>query len=71
MATSEMLGRRTLDMGLAGVVLVLFTAGYSIGVWTACVVLRKPQRAYEEGAAVSLAAARAVGVRAAGAERRL
>jgi hypothetical protein len=27
----------------------LFTLGYLIGVWTACAVLRQPQRAYERG----------------------
>jgi hypothetical protein len=27
----------------------LFTLGYLIGVWTACAVLRQPQRAYEQG----------------------
>jgi hypothetical protein len=28
----------------------LFVAGYLLGVWTACVVLRQGQGAYEEGA---------------------
>jgi hypothetical protein len=71
MATSEPLARRTLDMGLAGVVFALFTAGYIIGVWTACLVLRQPQRVYEDGIPVALATARAMVVRAVGAERRL
>ncbi len=71
MATSEPLARRTLDMGLAGVVFALFTAGYIIGVWTACLVLRQPQRVYEDGMPVALATARAMVVRAVGAERQL
>lgn len=58
-------------MGLAGIVFALFTAGYIIGVWTACLVLRQPQRVYEDGVTLSLATARAVVVRAVGAERRL
>jgi hypothetical protein len=62
---------KTLDMELAGIVVALFTCGYIIGVWTACLVLKQPQQAYEDGALVSLAAARATLVRAAGAERRL
>ena len=28
----------------------LFTLGYVVGVWTACVVFRQPQRAYEKAA---------------------
>ena len=59
-----------MDMGLAGVVLALFTSGYIIGVWTACLVLRQPQRSYEEGIPLPLATARAIVVRAVGAERR-
>jgi hypothetical protein len=31
-------------------VCALFTAGYILGVWTACMVFRQPQRAYEDGA---------------------
>lgn len=31
-------------------VFALFTVGYILGVWTACVVFRQPQRAYEDGA---------------------
>jgi len=60
-----------LDMGLAGVVFALFTSGYIIGVWTACLVLRQPQRLYEDGIPLPLATARAIAVRAVGAERRL
>ncbi|MDQ6877430.1 MAG: hypothetical protein M3082_06975 [Candidatus Dormibacteraeota bacterium] len=33
-------------MGLA---LALFTLGYILGVWTACLVSEQPQVAYEEG----------------------
>jgi hypothetical protein len=62
--------RTTLDMELAGIVVALFTSGYILGVWTACLVLKQPQQAYEDGALVSLAVARATLVRAAGAERR-
>lgn len=71
MATSEPLARTTLDMELAGIVVALFTSGYIIGVWTACLVLKQPQQAYEDGAPESLAAARATLLRAVGAERRL
>jgi hypothetical protein len=31
-------------------VFALFTAGYILGVWTACVVFRQSQSAYEDGA---------------------
>ena len=58
-------------MGIAGVVLAVFTSGYILGVWTACLVLKQPQRAYEDGVLVSLAGARAIAVRVVGAERRL
>src|SRR5258708_39130263 len=71
MATSEPLTRRTLDVGLAGVVFALFTTGYIIGVWTAFLVLRQPQRAYEDGTPASPATAGAIAVRAVAAERRL
>jgi hypothetical protein len=30
-------------------VFALFTFGYILGVWTACLVFRQPQRAYEDG----------------------
>lgn len=70
MATSEPLARRTLDMGLAGIVFAVFTSGYILGVWTACLVLRQPQRMYEDGVTASLATARAAGARAVGTEWR-
>jgi hypothetical protein len=31
-----------------GVVFALFTVGYLLGVWTAGLVFRQPQRAYED-----------------------
>jgi hypothetical protein len=31
-----------------GVVFALFTLGYVLGVWTACVVLNSPQRRHED-----------------------
>ena len=34
-------------MGAGGVVFALFAVGYILGVWTAFVVLRQPQGAYE------------------------
>ncbi|MEP6752373.1 MAG: hypothetical protein ABI959_06470 [Candidatus Dormiibacterota bacterium] len=71
MATSQLLARRTLDMGLGGFVLALFTCGYILGVWTAFVVLRQPQRAYEEGVPVSLSVTGAMVAGATGIERRL
>jgi hypothetical protein len=37
-------------MGFLSVVFALFTVGYILGVWTACLVFKQPQRAYEEGA---------------------
>jgi hypothetical protein len=36
-------------MGGMGLVFALFTIGYMLGVWTACLVLRSRQRAYEDG----------------------
>jgi hypothetical protein len=36
-------------MGLISFVFAIFTIGYILGVWTACLVLRQPQREYEEG----------------------
>jgi hypothetical protein len=35
-------------MGVMGVVFALFTIGYLLGVWTACLVFNQPQRAYED-----------------------
>ena len=36
-------------------VCALFTAGYILGVWTACMVFRQPQRLYEDGVTGALA----------------
>jgi hypothetical protein len=58
-------------MGLAGVVFALFTSGYILGVWAACLVLKQPQHAYEDGGPAPISGARAIVIRAAGAERRL
>jgi hypothetical protein len=54
-------------MPLVGLVLALFTLGYILGVWTACLVFKQPQVGYEEGG--TWRTAEAVPVRAA--ERRL
>jgi hypothetical protein len=35
-------------MGFVGVVFALFTVGYILGVWTAGLVFKHPQRAYED-----------------------
>jgi hypothetical protein len=58
-------------MGIAGVVLAVFTSGYILGVWAACLVLKQPQRVYEDGVPASIAGARAIAARVVGAERRL
>ncbi|MEA2655932.1 MAG: hypothetical protein QOI23_1297 [Chloroflexota bacterium] len=52
-------------------VLALFTSGYILGVWAACLVLKQPQHIYEDGLPVPIAGARAIVIRAVGAERRL
>jgi hypothetical protein len=39
-------------MVVVSLVCALFTVGYILGVWTACLVLRQPQREYEHGAPV-------------------
>jgi hypothetical protein len=39
-------------MGFVGVVFALFTLGYIVGVWTALLVTKQSQRAYEDGDAV-------------------
>jgi hypothetical protein len=44
-------------VAIAGVVFALFTVGYILGVWTACMVFKQPQRAYEEGVPVALSSA--------------
>jgi hypothetical protein len=36
-------------MGLMSLVFALFTTGYILGVWTACLVFKKPQIEYEDG----------------------
>jgi hypothetical protein len=36
-------------MGLMSIVFAIFTIGYILGVWTACLVFRQPQRDYEDG----------------------
>lgn len=36
-------------MGLMSIVFAIFTIGYILGVWTACLVFRQPQREYEDG----------------------
>jgi len=41
-------------VGLAGLVFALFTAGYILGVWTACLVFKQPQRDYEEGVSIAV-----------------
>jgi hypothetical protein len=41
-------------MGYLGVVFALFTLGYILGVWTALLVTRQPQRTYEDAGAVSI-----------------
>jgi len=56
-------------MELAALVFALFTAGYILGVWTACLVFKQPQQVYEEGLPMSPGTARAMVVRAVGAER--
>ena len=51
-------------------VLGLFTSGYILGVWAACLVLRQPQHVYEDGAPVPIEGTRAIVARVGGAERR-
>jgi hypothetical protein len=58
-------------MGMAGVVLAVFTSGYILGVWAACLVLKQPQRVYEDGVPAPVAGARAIAARVLDAERRL
>ena len=45
-------------MGLMSFVFALFTLGYILGVWTACLVFRQPQREYEDGRHASAILAR-------------
>jgi hypothetical protein len=58
-------------MGIAGIVLAVFTSGYILGVWAACIVLKQPQKVYEDGVPVPIAGARALAARVVGAKRRL
>jgi hypothetical protein len=41
-------------MAIAGLVFALFAVGYILGVWTACLVFRQPQRAFEDGVPAAL-----------------
>ncbi len=52
-----------LGMELAGMVVALFASGYILGVWAACLVLKQPQNAYEDGAPASHTGAPARAVR--------
>jgi hypothetical protein len=47
-------------MGVVGVVFALFTVGYILGVWTACLVFRQPQRAHEDGVPAALSSTRMI-----------
>lgn len=51
-------------------VFALFTAGYILGVWTACVIFKQPQRAYEDGLPIYQAIPSVMVPRAAPVERR-
>lgn len=57
-------------MGLMSLVFALFTAGYILGVWTACVIFKQPQRAYEDGLPIYQAIPSVMVPRAAPVERR-
>jgi hypothetical protein len=50
-------------MGFVGVVFALFTIGYILGVWTALLVTKQPQKAYKDAAAVSISDVPAIVVR--------
>jgi hypothetical protein len=58
-------------MGMAGLVLAIFTSGYILGVWAACLVLRQPQKSYEDGSVVRMARTSSIVTRVIGTERRL
>jgi hypothetical protein len=58
-------------MGTVGVVIALFTTGYILGVWAACLVLKHPQHVYEDGVPAAVADARVIVVRGPYEERRL
>jgi hypothetical protein len=59
-------------VGIVGLVFALFTVGYILGVWTACLVFRQPQPAYEDGVPAALSSVPVVVLRDASrmAERR-
>jgi hypothetical protein len=40
-------------VGIVGLLFALFTTGYILGVWTACLVFRQPRRAYEDGGPIA------------------
>jgi hypothetical protein len=50
-------------MSVAGLVFALFTVGYILGVWTACLVFRQPQRAYEDAVPAALSTHRVIVLR--------
>jgi len=47
-------------MGVVGVVFALFTVGYILGVWTACLVFRQPQRVFEDAIPAQVSSTRVV-----------
>src|SRR5450759_1066490 len=49
MATWDLLRANIGQLGVVGPVFALFTVGYILGVWMACLVFRQPQRPYEDG----------------------
>lgn len=49
MATWDLLRANIWQLGVVGPVFALFTVGYILGVWMACLVFRQPQRPYEDG----------------------
>jgi hypothetical protein len=56
-------------MGVGGVVFALFAVGYILGVWTAFMVLRQPQGAYEDAIAANRPAVPVILVREGDAQR--
>jgi hypothetical protein len=44
-------------------VFAFFTVGYILGVWTAAVVFRQPQRAYEDAVPVALTSTSVIALR--------
>jgi hypothetical protein len=55
---------------MAGLVLAIFTSGYILGVWAACLVLRQPQKSYEDGTVVRIGRTSPIVARVIEAERR-